>query len=117
VPFSHYRRLMVDPSLPNVRAVARELPRKNYLTLMFLLDFLISDVVPQTDSNKMTSYGLAVCFSQSLMRAEVATEEALQHSKTAASVVALMMAHFGEIFEESKLLLSQLMEDHKQEFE
>ena len=47
IPFEHYRRLITDNTLPNIKIVIKDLPKKNYLTLLFLVDFLIKDVVPK----------------------------------------------------------------------
>lgn len=48
IPYSHYVRLMKDQSVSSIKAVINDLPKKNYLTLMFLLDFLKNDVASRS---------------------------------------------------------------------
>lgn len=67
---------------------------------MFLMEFLKNDVITKEPSNKMGSYGIAVCFSQSIMRAEVQTEEALLHSKTIVTITNTLLTNFGDIFDD-----------------
>lgn len=45
IPFKHFEQLMKDQSLNNIKNVIKDLPRKNYITLVFLLDFIIKDVI------------------------------------------------------------------------
>ena len=51
----------------------------------------------------MSAYALAVCFSQSLMRAEEQTEEALLHSKTVANITNMLFSNFDDIFDNEEV--------------
>ena len=119
IPYDHYKRLVPNPELANIKAVVKDLPKKNYLTLMFLMDFLKHDVITKETQNKMGSYGIAVCFSQSIMRAETQTEEALMHSKVLVTITNTLIVSFEEIFddgEDRKNMMAKKLEDQKRDF-
>jgi hypothetical protein len=60
-----------------LKQIVHSLPSLNFLTLMFLIEFLKKDVVPHEGSSKMTAHNLAICFSPSLMRSEVPSPQDL----------------------------------------
>ena len=41
VPFEPFNKLIKDHSKDNIKKVIKALPQKNYLTLMFLISFLL----------------------------------------------------------------------------
>ena len=51
----------------------------------------------------MNAYSIAVCFSQSLMRAQEQTEEALLNSKKIATITNMFMSHFEDIFDDKEV--------------
>ena len=61
----------------------------------------------------MGAYAIAVCFSQSLMRAEVQTTEALMHSKTVATITNVFLSDVEEIFGD-KGIRKKLLMKHQQ---
>ena len=117
IPFKHFEQLMKDQSLNNIKDVVKDLPRKNYITLVFLLDFLIKDVISKEESNKMSAYNLAVCFSQSLMRSEVPSMADIERAKLSVAVTNTMIVSFEDIFGEEedrkKLFRKRVLEQKK----
>ena len=51
-----------------VKSLMQLLPLKNYVTIVFLLNFFINQVVPFSEFNKMTFYNVAVVLAPCLMR-------------------------------------------------
>lgn len=52
-----------------VKNTVDSLPKLNYLSLMFLLNFLKQDVVKNLEYNKMTTQNLSICFAPCFLRA------------------------------------------------
>lgn len=52
-----------------IKDVVASLPKLNYLSLMFLLQFLRDDVISNVQFNKMTSQNVSICFAPCLLRA------------------------------------------------
>lgn len=56
-----------------IKDVVASLPKLNYLSLMFLLQFLRDDVISNVKFNKMTAQNISICFAPCLLRAEKAS--------------------------------------------
>ena len=71
-PFSEFKLLMDDKKvtdkLEHLIVIVKKLPEVNYLSLMFLINFLCDQIIPNEPSNKMTDQNLAICFSPCLLR-------------------------------------------------
>eukprot|EP01106_Pelomyxa_sp_JSP_P003650 TRINITY_DN1550_c0_g2_i2.p1 TRINITY_DN1550_c0_g2~~TRINITY_DN1550_c0_g2_i2.p1 ORF type:complete len:115 (-),score=43.78 TRINITY_DN1550_c0_g2_i2:128-472(-) len=52
--------------LAAIKGVVNKLPRPNYVTLHFLMHFLI-EVAAKSDVNKMTTFNLAIVFGPTLL--------------------------------------------------
>ena len=98
IPYPHYNVMLGDPSLANVKAVVNTLAQVNYLSLMFLLEFLRGEVAVRESKNKMNPYNLAVCFSQALMRSEMASEASILNAKATVNITFLLLSNFEFIF-------------------
>jgi hypothetical protein len=65
---------MHDQGVANKREFVKQLiatlPSLNFLSLMFVIDFLRKDVVPVEKETKMSAHNLAICFSPAFMRSE-----------------------------------------------
>lgn len=53
-----------------IKQLIATLPSLNFLSLMFVIDFLRKDVVPVEKETKMSAHNLAICFSPAFMRSE-----------------------------------------------
>jgi len=59
----------VKDKLTLIKSVIHDLPKENYFSLMYLIDFLKFKVLPFEKYTKMNSKNLAICFAPCLMRA------------------------------------------------
>lgn len=46
----------------------QQLPLKNYVTLVYIFNFFIDEVIPLSEFNKMSYYNVAVVLAPCLMR-------------------------------------------------
>ena len=69
---------------------------RNHVTLLYLFDFLLEEVVPLKEFNKMTTYNLAVVLSPCLLRSgkEVAIEE-LMYSKKLVIIMEFVLNNYN----------------------
>lgn len=74
IPFQTYDKLIHDQGVANKKEFVKQficsLPSLNFLTLMFVSDFLKKDVIPVERETKMTAHNIAICFSPAFMRSE-----------------------------------------------
>ena len=88
IPYSIYNKLAHDNGQSNqisyLREVFSSLPMKSHVTLLYFFDFLLGEVVPQREHNKMTVYNIAAVLSPCLLRSgkELAIEELMFSKKT-----------------------------------
>jgi hypothetical protein len=86
---------MHDQGVPDkkklVRNVVNALPELNYLCLVFLIQFLISEVIDNVKENKMTGLNLSICFGPCLMRAEKPTAADLIFASKCSMAIKLML--------------------------
>ena len=77
------------------------------MTIAFLLEFLIKDVLPNEKFSIMSANNLAICFSPSLMRSEKASMADLINASKSVNITNIMLTSFEEIFgnEEQRLLM------------
>lgn len=102
VPFPLYDRLMHDQGVSNKRHFLKQqlaaLPALNFLSLMFVIDFLRRDVLPLEKETKMGAHNLAICFSPALMRSEKPSFADIANASKAVTVTEIMINDFDEIF-------------------
>lgn len=93
------------------------LPKLNFATLAFLIDFLKKDVVTREKENKMSANNIAICFSPCLMRSEVASVSDLLFASKSVIYTNLLFNEFDHIFgdeeERTELFKSNLSEHNK----
>lgn len=56
-----------------MKGIINRLPKLNFITLAFLIDFLKKDVIVREKENKMNANNIAICFSPCLFRSEVSS--------------------------------------------
>ena len=64
-----------------LQEIMQLLPLKNYVTIVFLLNFFIDEVIPLSSFNKMTAYNVAVVIAPCLTRSSKNAIEDLIFSK------------------------------------
>lgn len=102
-----------------IKGVVKTLPNLNFLTLLFLIDFLKKDVIPKESASKMSAHNLAIVFSPSLMRSEVPSMADLVYASKSVTVTAILISEFDEIFgseHERKNLFKKSMINHNASF-
>ena len=82
----------VDDKLEHLKDIVRSLPRVNFLSLAYLIQFLRDEVVPKESSNKMTEKNISICFAPCLMRAEKASTEDIIFASKSVIYVKLMVS-------------------------
>jgi len=102
IPYNVFRVLMnnqaVGDKREQLKQIVHALPSLNFLTLMFLMEFLKNDVVPHEKSSKMTAHNLAICFSPSLMRSEVPSAQDLIYASKSVLVTEMLINDLDYIF-------------------
>lgn len=102
IPYSAFQTLMHNQGVADKREqlkqVIRGLPKLNFLTLMFLLEFLKKDVIPHEQSSKMTTHNIAICFSPSLMRSENPSPQDLIYASKSVIVTEMLINELDYIF-------------------
>lgn len=95
IPFPAFHELMkgAGNQLEPLKQVLLGIPRLNFITLMYLLDFLKRDVVSQAEHNKMDIKNVAICFSPTLMKAEKPSEADIVYAAKGVSLTNLMITH------------------------
>ena len=70
--YSIYETLLHDQGVSDkkkhIKTHIQKLPKLNFMTLAFLIEFLKKDVLPHESKSKMSANNLAICFSPSFMR-------------------------------------------------
>lgn len=72
----------------------KSLPELNYQCLMFLLQFLIDDVILNQPYNKMTAQNISICFAPCLLRAEKASPADIIYASKCAIVTRMLLDGF-----------------------
>lgn len=106
IPFKQFHQLMHDQGASDkkilVKQVVETLPELNFITLIFLLQFLKEDVITNVNFNKMTAQNIAICFAPCLMRAEKASAADLIYASKCAIVSRILIDNFDFIFGDNK---------------
>jgi hypothetical protein len=78
----------------HVKQVIETLSELNYTCLMFLLQFLIDDVISNSPFNKMTAQNISICFAPCLLRAEKASMADIIYASKCAIVTRILLDNF-----------------------
>ena len=70
IPYDEFAELMKNQEVPHIKAVYSKLRRVNYITLLYLTEFLKDEVITRETANKMSTNNVAICFAPCLMRSE-----------------------------------------------
>ncbi len=102
IPFPLFDRLMHDQGIANKREFIKQqlstLPPLNFISLMFVIEFLRKDVVPVEHQTKMSAHNLAICFSPAFMRSEKPSFADIANASKAVIVTEIMINDFDEVF-------------------
>jgi len=89
------------------------------MTIAFLAEFLLRDVLPNEKYSKMSANNLAICFSPSLMRSEKASMADILNASKSVNITNIMLANFEEIFgndEERNMMYKKSAISKKKDF-
>lgn len=64
------------------------------LTLMFLIEFLLTSVISQAEINKMTAQNIAICIAPCIMWAKELSINEIIYAKKSIQVLYLMLNNF-----------------------
>jgi hypothetical protein len=100
--FKTYEAILNDQGVKDkkehVKKHIQALPKLNFITLAFLIDFLKKDVVPHEKKSKMSANNLAICFSPSLMRSEKPSMADLINASKSVAITNILIDSFEDIF-------------------